>query len=300
MTTNTALPARAGAPRIVAGVDPSDHAARAAAWAAREAVARGLSLHLVNALELPSTAGLVVEPPGYATVQAEAGRELLDRVAGELRASFPGLAVTAEISEVGAAQTLVTLSQDARLVVTGTRGHGGFTGMLLGSVSHAVAAHAHCPAVVVRGEEPAEPLGEIVVGVEPGEAEAPIRFAFETGAAVGTSVTFVRAWWPPMMYGGYGAYYALASLDFEAIEAGECTDVQDLVRPIRDEFPQVKASVRVTRGNPVPILDDAALGSRLLVVGARRRRGPLSVGIGQITLGLLAHSPTPVAIVPIG
>jgi hypothetical protein len=44
------------------------------------------------------------------------------------------------------------------LVVTGTRGHGGFAGLLLGSVSHALAANAHCPAVIVRGEDPGRPL----------------------------------------------------------------------------------------------------------------------------------------------
>lgn len=296
MTQSTVTPDGAS-PRIVVGVDPSDNAARAAAWAAREAADRGLPLHLVHAIDLPGSMGMVIEPPDFAASRARAGQKILDRVAADLAGRFPGLTVTTEVSELGPAETLVARSAGARLVVTGTRGHGGFAGMLLGSVSHALAAHAHCPAVVVRGEEPAEPLGEIVVGVEPGQAEAPVRFAFETAATVGASVTVVRAWWPAAAYSGYGGFYAAP--DLAAIQTAEEADVATLVKAVREEFPHVDTTTRVIRGNPVPVLTNAALGSRLLVVGSHRRRGPLSVGIGYVDQGLLSHSPTPVAVVPI-
>ena len=52
------------------------------------------------------------------------------------------------------------------------------------------------------------------------------------------------------------------------------------------------------RGNPVPLLIEAAHDTRLLVVGAHRHHGPLAVGAGYVVEGLLAHSPTPVAVVP--
>ena len=297
MTQNIVTPDGAAPPRIVAGVDASDNAARAAAWAAREAADQGLPLHLVHALDLPGTTGMAVEPPEFAASQARAGRELLDRLAADLRDRHPGLTVSTEISELGAAETLVVLSGAARLVVTGTRGHGGFAGLLLGSVSHSLAAHSQCPVVVVRGEEPAAPLGEIVVGVEYGEAEAPIRFAYETAATVGASVTLVRAWWPFASYTGYSRYAAAPDLD--GIQSAEEADVADLVKAIREEFPHVDTTVHVVQGHPVPTLATAALGSRLLVVGAHRRRGPLSVGIGYVNQGLLAHSSAPVAIIPI-
>jgi nucleotide-binding universal stress UspA family protein len=280
--------------RIVVGVDSSDNASRAAAWAAREAADRGLALHVVHAIDLPGAMGRQFEFPHYGAAQSKAGGQLLDRIVGTTRESFPDLAVTTEISETAAAETLVDLSSRAELVVAGTRGHGGFAGLLLGSVSHALAAHAHCPAVIVRGDGPGSPLSEIVVGVEPGQAEAPIRFAFETAAAVDASVAIVRAWW---MRSAYEGHFTVS--EFNAAKATEEADVTELIRAVRERYPRVEARVDAIRGNAVPVLVSAADRSRLLVVGAHRRRGPLSVGTGYVVQGLLAHAPTPVAVVPI-
>ncbi|MHA6757974.1 universal stress protein [Streptacidiphilus sp. PAMC 29251] len=285
---------RAAPRRIIVGVDSSDNASRAAAWAGREAAERGLPLHVVHAIDLPGAMGRRFEPPHYAAMQSEAGQHLLKRIVGMLRGSLPDLAVTSEISALSAAEALVDLSSGAELVVSGTRGEGGFAGLLLGSVSHALAAHAHCPAVVVRGEDPGDLLGEIVLGVEPGQDQAPIRFAFATAAAVGASVTLVRAWW---MRSAYEGHYSVS--EFSEAKAAEEAAVAELIRAAREEYPHVDAHVEAIRGNAVPVLTNAAQGSRLLVVGAHRHRGPLSVGTGYVVQGLLAHSHTPVAVVPI-
>jgi len=280
--------------RVIVGVDCSDNASRAAVWAAREAADRGLALRVVHALDVPGMLGWEFESPQYVAMQSKVGEQLLERIVGMLRASFPDLAVSAEISESGAAETMVELSSQAELVVTGTRGHGGFAGLLLGSVSHTLAAHARCPAVIVRGEEPGAPLDEIVLGVGPGLAEVPIRFAFDTAAAVGASVTVVRAWW---MRSAYEGHYSVR--EFGAAEATEEADVAELIKAVREDYPHVEARIDAIRGNAVPVLINAAQGSRLLVIGAHRHRGPLSVGTGYVVQGLLAHSPTPVAVVPI-
>jgi nucleotide-binding universal stress UspA family protein len=189
---------------------------------------------------------------------------------------------------------MVELSGQAELVVTGTRGHGGFAGLLLGSVSHTLAAHSHCPAVIVRGEEPAGSLDEIVLGVEPSQGEAPIHFAFDTAAVVGASVTIVRAWW---MHSAYEGHYSVS--EFNAAKATEEADLAELTKAVREQYPLVEARIDAIRGNAVPVLINAAQGSRLLVLGAHRHRGPLSVGTGYVVQGLLAHAHTPVAVVPI-
>jgi nucleotide-binding universal stress UspA family protein len=291
MTENTENNENEG--RVVVGVDASDNAARAAAWAAHEAAARSLSLLIVHALDLPIGAAAVIEPVTYAAVNRKHAADLLERIAAPLRAQYPQLAIDTEVSDLDAARSLVTRSDGSELVVTGTRGHGGFAGMLLGSVSLKCAAHAHSPLVVVRGEDSGEPRDEIVLGVEREQHEAPIRFAFATAAKFGATIRPVRAWQPKI---GYGGYYT-EGLDITRMH--EMTDVESLLKAVREDFPDVPVSPAAVEGNPVPILIEAAHGARLLVVGAHRHHGPLSVGAGYVVQGLLSHSPTPVAVVPI-
>jgi len=286
MTTNN--PTR----RVVVGVDPSANAARAAEWAAREATDRGATLHLVHAMNQPHGTSLV-DPASSVRTMHETAAGQLDQVAGSLRTRFPNLTITTEVSELGAAETLVTLSREAELVVTGTRGHGGFTGMLLGSVSHRTAAHAHCPVVVVREEASETARNEIVLGIEPDEDPAPIQFAFATAAQLGATVTAVRTWLPVTTYGGY----AVAPL--EGVEREQREDVEQLLKAIRQEFPGVEVTTRFVNGNAVPALVEASTGARLAVLGAHHRHGPLPIGAGYVVQGVLSHARTPVAVVPI-
>ena len=138
--------------RIVVGVDESDNAAEAARWAADEAAERGDELHLLYGLNFPVQAALFSAIPFEETRDRvfKIGDELLARVRQPLAAAHPDLVITTEVAETGGAEALVERSKGARLVVTGSRGHGGFAGLLLGSVSLKVATHAHCPVVIVR------------------------------------------------------------------------------------------------------------------------------------------------------
>jgi len=278
--------------RIVAGVDASDSALRAALWATRQAADLHVPMLVVHALDLGATS-VYSEAVGYTQARRDDGTALLGHVVSTLRELVPGVPVDTEMSDASAAETLIALSGVPDLVVTGTRGHGGFAGLLLGSVSLKLAAHAHGPAVVVRGEPVADPYNEIVLGVEPDQAEAPIRFAFQTASALGATLTVVRAWWPHMTYGGY--YLE----DVDLTERDQVAQAEELIKELRDEYPHVKVGVSTMRGNAVPMLIEASRDARLLVIGAHRKRSPLSVGAGYVVQGLLSHSPTPVAVVPI-
>ena len=281
---------------VVVGVDESENSAYAARWAAREAQTRGVPLTVVHALHLPTGAALPLEPPEFAEHAREAGHKLLARTVGDIRAEFPGLEVATELSDLSAARTLSTLSLESALVVTGTRGHGGFTGMLLGSVSHKLAVHAHSPLVVVRGDQPENLLDEVVLGVDAGQPEAAIRYAFAAARSYGAVLHAVHAWLP----GAASMYSTEPSLvGFTQIRDEQSRAVEHLLAPFRSSFPDVKVEITAERGNPVPILLETARDTRLLVVGAHRHRGPLAVGAGYTVDGLLAHSPTPVAVVPI-
>jgi nucleotide-binding universal stress UspA family protein len=296
MTENSASAGTPTPRRIVVGVDTSDNATRAAAWAARHAAELGLPLHLVHALHLPGGgSGAVLEPVDYAKNRRAEGEKLLARVADTLRAEQPGVTVTTEVSDLDPARTLVLLSADAEAVVTGTRGHGGFAGLLLGSVSLKLAVHAECPAIVVRGESGPAAVNEVVVGVEPGQPEAPVRYAFETARALGAEVRALRAWSPFPAQGG--SYYVVDNA--QDLEKEQVEELTAIVGRVAAHFPGVGSTTALVRGNPVPVLAEAGRGSRLIVVGAHRRRGPLSAGAGYVVHGLLSHSSAPVAVVPI-
>lgn len=277
--------------RIVVGVDASDSALHAAIWAARQAADLDVPLLVVHALDLGATS-VYATAAGYTEDRRDQGAALLGKVARTLREQVPAALVDTEQFDPSAPQTLMALSNESDLVVTGTRGHGGFTGLLLGSVSLKLAAHAHGPVVVVRGDEPGEPDNEIVLGVEPDEDEAPIRFAFAMAEALGATLTVVHAWWPHPAYGGYPE-------DITATERDQAARTEALISGLYDAYPGVKVSVSAMRGNAVPMLIEASRAARLLVVGAHRRRSPLSVGAGYVVQGLLSHSPTPVAVIPI-
>src|SRR5207244_3050778 len=106
----------------------------------------------------------------------------------------PGLDVTTELHCGPAGLVLRDGSPRAALLVLGSRGRGGFTGLLAGSVAVTLAAHGHCPIVVVRGGEP-EPDGPVVVGVDgSATSDAAVALAFEEAAIRGCDLMAVHAW----------------------------------------------------------------------------------------------------------
>jgi nucleotide-binding universal stress UspA family protein len=136
---------------IVVGVDGSEHGERALDWAVKEARVRGARLRLVAAWHLPPT---VYSGPGY--IPTVGTRESLERFASEAAdaaakgARDAGVEADSVVREGQAAEVLVEEAANADMLVVGSRGHGGFAGLLLGSVSAQCAHHALCPLVVVR------------------------------------------------------------------------------------------------------------------------------------------------------
>lgn len=140
---------RAG--HIVVGVDGSDHSKAALAWAAQEAARSGAPLLVLTSWEFPNDYGYPVPWPEDVDFGADAKTVLDDTVMAVL-GSNPDIVVTREVVQGHAALVLEDASKTASLVVVGSRGHGEFAGMLLGSVSEFLATHAHCPLVIIRGD----------------------------------------------------------------------------------------------------------------------------------------------------
>ena len=137
--------------RIVVGVDGSEQSRAALAWAARQAKLTGAPLVVLTTWEYPTSYGYAVPWPGSVDFAADA-KSVLDGAVAEVLGPETGIDFTIEVLEGHAALVLKDASRTAALLVVGSRGHGEFTGMLLGSVSEFLATHAHCPLVIIRGD----------------------------------------------------------------------------------------------------------------------------------------------------
>jgi nucleotide-binding universal stress UspA family protein len=139
---------------IVVGVDGSKSSRAALHWAYDEAAHHGASLTAISTWHppaLPMTPPYgTVAPEGYASQPKRDALDLLQKLIADLEAREPLVDVRTAIEEGNPAEVLIERSKEADLMVVGSRGHGGFSGMLLGSVSQHLVAHASCPVVVVR------------------------------------------------------------------------------------------------------------------------------------------------------
>jgi nucleotide-binding universal stress UspA family protein len=160
-TAGTATePSASGAPMrtsgqetVIVGVDGSPSSTAALAWAARYADAIGATLHAVLAWHYPSVAGgpPVGHTPEPVRSQVEQSRyEILDKAIESACRELPAIQVDRKVVYGHPAQALIDESRNAHLLVVGSKGHGGFTGMMLGSVSTHCVHHASCPVTVVK------------------------------------------------------------------------------------------------------------------------------------------------------
>lgn len=140
---------------IVVGVDGSEHSLDALRWAAEEARLRDCILKVVASFSTPiMSTGYEVATPDPSDLAA-ASTTMLGAAIDTVRDSgaLDGLDVVTEALEGHAGEQLISLSEHADLLVVGARGHGGFLGLLMGSVTTYVVNHSRCPVVVVRSAE---------------------------------------------------------------------------------------------------------------------------------------------------
>ena len=137
---------------IVVGVDGSPGSRTALAWAAAEADDHGSDLVVLNVWEhtLMPPAGSVSVSERYVPDESQRTADELVQVIKEELGEEPSVLVQPRVVQGRPAKVLIEESANADLLVVGKRGHGGFAGLVLGSVSQHVAAYAKCPVAVVR------------------------------------------------------------------------------------------------------------------------------------------------------
>jgi nucleotide-binding universal stress UspA family protein len=241
---------------ILVGVDGSVSSLEAVRWAARETAHRDAPLRLLH--------GCLPDEP------AEQGRDWL-REAESAAREVTDVPIRTAWRLGPPTDELAVASRSAALVVLGSRGLGGISGLTLGSVTVAIAGYGYCPAVVVRGEAPPA-TGPIVVGAD-GTAlsDAAVEFAFGAAAAREVPLIAVRAVAP----------------------AGDPEDLGDRLAPWQSKYPDVELRAQTVEDRPVRALLHAARDAQLVVVGARGRGG---FGLGSTSRALLRYADCPVTV----
>jgi nucleotide-binding universal stress UspA family protein len=281
---------------VVVGVDGSPPSLVAAEHAARAAVLRHRPLHLVHGYLHPLGYGVPLNPYDVGVpAPTEEAQKMLEQAATELAGRWPGLRV--EIRQVagGPGATLVEESRRAELVVVGSRGLGGFTGLLLGSVGTQVAGHAHCPVLVVRPPEQPIPVdGPVLAGVD-GSESAQLAVGYAADEAVRRGRTLVLA----HVRAGDGVRSVPEDVE-ESGAAGHAKSAELLAASaaaVRADHPDLVIEERPIRAaKPEQALIEASGDAALLVVGSRGRGGFAGLLLGSVSQALVQHAHCPVLV----
>ncbi|QTT72062.1 universal stress protein [Streptomyces mobaraensis NBRC 13819 = DSM 40847] len=274
---------------VVVGVDGSDGSLAALDWAVAEAARFRLPVRVVYASLWERYEGAVPSFTDQPPAEAEVARRILASSEQRARQLSPDTPVSAVTVPDDAAEALVEESRGATALVTGSSGRGAVATLLLGSVSLAVAGRAHCPVVVVRGEQRTirGMCGRVVVGVgEADEAATAVRFALREAAARGCELEAVRAWRRPQQ-----PVDDLGVLDPAVREYEErATAVLDeVLEEAVAEHPEVPVRRTVSEGPAHRVLLGPAAGADLLVLGATRRQDRLGLQLGRVSHSALSR-----------
>ncbi|MFM9494032.1 universal stress protein [Streptomyces galilaeus] len=284
---------------LVVGVDGSDASLAAVDWAVDEAARLGLPLRLVHSSLWERYEGaLALRGQERPSTQVLA-EHIVASAAERARRRNPDVRVSTAILASEPADALLGEGNNASLLVTGSRGRGELRGLLLGSVGLAVAARAHCPVTVVRGDGAglARTHERILLGAgNPDTSGDAVRFAFREAEARACTLDVVRAWRCP----------AHETVDRPALAAEPARQHEERASALLDELlreamaghPAVRVGRTTVEGPPAKVLVDRSAAAGLVIVGARRRVGRLGLQIGRVGHTLLHHARCPVTVVP--
>ncbi|MEU6812898.1 universal stress protein [Streptomyces sp. NPDC046831] len=284
---------------VVVGVDGSASSLAAVEQAAREARWRGAGLRVVHAFLWPA----LHVPLGPSLPGPPAGglRDTVEHLVAEAVARARSAAPEVDVSHVVVTGEPLTVlegqSRAAELVVVGSRGMGGFVGLLVGSTAVHLAAHGTCPVLVVR--EPGDDTGPVVLGVDGlATGERAVDFAFAEAAWRGTGLVALHAWttWSAPLPPPQDAAAPYANPPGALAEEEERL-LSEALAGHRERYPGVVPEHRLVHGRTREALIEASRSAQLLVVGARGRGGFAGLLLGSVSQAVLHHAHCPVAVV---
>ena len=285
---------------VVAAVDGSLASLAAVRWAANTALKRGIPLRLAASYTMPQflyAEGMVSPQELFDDLQAET-MEKIETARAEAQKVAPDIEICHTLAEGSPIDMLLDMSKDVTMIVMGSRGLGGLSGMVMGSVSAAVVSHALCPVVVVREDlDEAYKYGPVVVGVDgSGISQKAIEYAFAEADARDCELIAVHTWMDMQIQASLAGLTA-AQQQWEVVEQEQHMLLGHRLAGFSEKYPDVKVTKIVTRDRPVRALTDAALGAQLLVVGSHGRGGFKGMLLGSTSRALLQSTPCPMMVV---
>ncbi|HEY6748791.1 MAG TPA: universal stress protein [Mycobacteriales bacterium] len=261
-------------------------------WAAKEASARQVPLWICHVWEWSSIDRAVLPVADDLPADRRSpGARIVEEAVAAIRAEVPGLEVHGALGYGRPARMLLEVSDAAGMIVVGARAEGGFPGLLVGSVSAQVAAHARCPVAVIHPGSPT--AADVVVGVDGSvQSDRAIRIGLAEAHRTGGSLIAVHSYrCPPLP----ATYAPNPGVDTEAhrLAAEELLD-----RALGDieTRTDIKVQRRVVHGGPAAVLLEAATGAAVLVVGARGLGGFSGLVLGSVSQQVIRHAPCPVIV----
>jgi nucleotide-binding universal stress UspA family protein len=273
---------------IVVGYDGSVEAGRAVRWAARQAELRKCTLHVVHCSLWP----LLTHDLGPVEGIADSGLQhyaeaVRDEGLAHATEAAPGLDVHSSLRYGWPADNLRQASAGAGMLVVGSRGIGGFIGLLVGSVSLELAATASCPVAVIRSDD--HPNGPVVVGVDSTGSPEALKEACRAATAAGTVLHVVHVL---RTHFGMGKPGIAAAGERNAAEL----TLQEAVTRARTLAPETVVEEELAQDTSVPrAILNAAQGAALVVVGSKGQ-GLVRGTVGSTSHAVLHHAKCPVLI----
>jgi nucleotide-binding universal stress UspA family protein len=272
---------------IVVGYDGSAQAAQAVRWAAEQAAQRNRTLHLVHCSLWPLLTHDLGPVPGVADSGLERSAQVtLEEGLAHAKQAAPGVEVRTSLLYGWPSVHLPKISAGEEMLVVGSRGLGGFTGLLVGSVSLEMAATAACPVAVIRSDE--HPDGPVVVAIDTSGSPAALEDACTAAAVTGANLFIVHVQHAP-------SGYRLLRDPVDIHPAAEAL-LDSAVSTARDLTPGTTVESRLLTDTSIPrgILN-ASQGARLTVVGTKGH-GLIKGTIGSTAHAVLHHAKGPMLI----
>lgn len=282
---------------VVAGVDFSENSRLAAGAAAWEAGWREVPLRLVYGTPQPVCLGPHTFPAEVSRTFLDEARHELEKLAAKLQGDHPTLSVETALVDEPSATALIEQSHDSSLLVVGAQGQTANPEPPVGSIAGQVAAHAHCPVIVVnRGDDQratAAAVGPVVAGMDDSStATEVLAFALAEAAARSRELLLVHA----------DDTARLTDRDRTGpVRTSPTSDppVAGALREQLDRYPQVTVRQEEVHGNPAEVLMNISreTDASLVVVGSRGHSGILGMLRRSVDRRLINDADQPVAVV---